>query len=199
MTTHLKPTGSYPGVCTLESDIKLVKSDKKKRFYIRYRINGIAFKEMVGTSDEGMNAFIASLIRAERIESDKRLDSASNEPSRKKRLEQTFDSLFECYLQFKSIKAAYQDQARYRKHIKPIFGKRTPESITFQEFHLLRNRISEGRKPATIRNILELIRRISNFGKKHGLSMGLSFPVEMPNVFNHKTEDLSVMNSTGLY
>ena len=145
MTTHLKPTGSYPGVCTLESDRKPVKSNKK-RFYIRYRINGRAFKEMVGTSDEGMNAFKASLIRAERIESDKRLDSASNEPSRKKLQVQTFDSLFEFYLQFKSIKAAYQDESRYKKHIKPLFGKRPPESIEFHDFQIFRNRISEGRK-----------------------------------------------------
>jgi len=191
MTTHLKPTGSYPGVYILESDKKKLSNNHNKHFYIRYRAGKKAMKEMVGTSDDGMTAFKASLIRAEKIQSQdkKRFDPKSD--IRNKSQSQTFDQLLQSYLQLKSIKAEHQDVSRYKKHIKPIFGNRRPESIDFHEFVEFKEIISIGRKPATIRNILELFRRISNFAKKHRLSKGLSFPVEMPTVNNLKTEDLT--------
>jgi len=45
--------------------------------------------------------------------------------------------------------------------------------------------------PGTVRNVLELVRRIVNFGVKKNLCQGLGFTVEMPRVNNLKTEDLT--------
>ena len=42
-----------------------------------------------------------------------------------------------------------------------------------------------------MRNILELLRRISNFGVKYQMTNGLSFPIEMPSLNNQKTETLT--------
>ena len=99
---------------------------------------------MVGTSSDGMTAFKASLIRAERIRTEQSAYPPSNSSNMEKPSTHTFDSLFECYLLFKSIKAVHQDESRYRKHIKPSFGKRSPESIEFQEFQIFKQMISKG-------------------------------------------------------
>ena len=51
--------------------------------------------------------------------------------------------------------------------------------------------INKKKQPATVRNILELLRRICNYGVKKNLCQGLSFVIEMPTVNNEKTEDLT--------
>ena len=66
----------------------------------------------------------------------------------------------------------------------PPIGDRTPESIKFDEYKEFRERISEDRKPSTVRNILELMRRISNFGVKYIMTNGLSFSIELPTLNN---------------
>ena len=61
-------------------------------------------------------------------------------------------------LKHRQIKSIDQDTYRYQKHIQCQFGDRTPESIRFDEYKEFRERISEDRKPSTVRNILELLR-----------------------------------------
>ena len=67
MSSKLKSSKRYPGVFT-----RFIKSkvDQKKdtHFYIRFRSNGKARKEMVGTQlRDGMTAYKASVIRSQRI------------------------------------------------------------------------------------------------------------------------------------
>ena len=67
MTSKLKSSKRYPGVYTrsLRSN-----SDQNKdiHFYIRFRANGKARKEMVGTQlRDAMTAYKASVIRSKRI------------------------------------------------------------------------------------------------------------------------------------
>ena len=45
--------------------------------------------------------------------------------------------------------------------------------------------------PATVRNVLELLRRVINFGQKKNLCDGLPFKLELPRTNNVKTEDLT--------
>jgi integrase len=47
------------------------------------------------------------------------------------------------------------------------------------------------KSPATTRNILELLRRIINYGVKNNLCEGIKFTIEMPKLDNEKTEDLT--------
>ena len=68
MSSKLKCSKRYPGVftCSLKSRV-----DKKQdtHFYIRFRSNGKARKEMVGTQlRDGMTAYKASVIRSQRIQ-----------------------------------------------------------------------------------------------------------------------------------
>jgi site-specific recombinase XerD len=46
-------------------------------------------------------------------------------------------------------------------------------------------------KPATVRHVLELLRRLANFAVKKNYCRGLSFKLEMPKVDNQKTEELT--------
>ena len=68
MSSKLKSSKRYPGVftCYLKSRVDL---KKDTHFYIRFRANGKARKEMVGTQlRDGMTAYKASLIRSQRIQ-----------------------------------------------------------------------------------------------------------------------------------
>ena len=52
-------------------------------------------------------------------------------------------------------------------------------------------KLQKEKKPATVRNVLELLRRIINYGIKKHLTPPLPFKIEMPKVSNLKTEDLT--------
>ena len=68
MSLKLNSSKRYPGVLTRSIKSRV---DQKKdiHFYIRFRANGKARKEMVGTQlRDGMTAYKASLIRYQRIQ-----------------------------------------------------------------------------------------------------------------------------------
>lgn len=50
---------------------------------------------------------------------------------------------------------------------------------------------NKNRAPATVRNILELLRQIINYGVRKQLCGSLGFKIEMPTVNNIKIEDLT--------
>lgn len=83
------------------------------------------------------------------------------------------------------------DENRYKNHIKPSFGKKEPKDILPLDIDRLRLKLVQKRSPGTMKNVLELIRRIVNFGVKKNLCEGLSFKIEMPRVHNIMTEDLT--------
>ena len=55
----------------------------------------------------------------------------------------------------------------------------------------LRIQLSKKKAPGTVKNVLELLRRIINFGVKKRLCPGIDFTIELPQVDNEKTEDLT--------
>ena len=65
--------------------------------------------------------------------------------------------------------------------------------LIFSPFEVdsMRVKLLKTKSSGTVKNILELLRRIVNFGKKKRLSPGLGFVIEMPKVNNQKTEDLT--------
>ena len=67
MSSKLKSSKRYPGVFT-RSIKSRVDQKKDTHFYIRFRANGKARKEMVGTQlRDAMTAYKASVIRSQRI------------------------------------------------------------------------------------------------------------------------------------
>ena len=63
--------------------------------------------------------------------------------------------------------------------------------LSYTEFHRLRISLAKTLAPKTVKNVLELLERIINFGTQKGLCAGLGFKPEHPRVNNLRTEDLT--------
>jgi len=60
------------------------------------------------------------------------------------------------------------DENRFQLHIKPLLGEKEPKDVTPFDVDRLRIKLLKTRKPGTVKNALELLRRIINFAvKKH--------------------------------
>lgn len=173
-----------------------------RMYYIRYRRGGRAgslIEEPVGKSTEGMTPTIAANIRAERM-----LGKAlSNKEDRRQKEQEklkaqgrwTIARLWEEYKANKpGFKGIVTDENRFKNYL-ASFAKLTPEEITTQMVDNLRLRLlSSGKMAGTTKNVLELLRRIINFGVKKGLCAWQApsrLHFEMPKLNNVKTQMLT--------
>lgn len=186
----------YPGVFYIDG-ISPATGKPEKIFYIRYRRAGKLIEEKAGRQFiDDMTPARASRLRAERIEG-KSLSRREKREARKaeeKALANrwTFDRLWEEYkLHRPGLRGRVADQNRYLNHLKPTFGNKEPQELAPLDVDRLRLKLLKTRKPATVKNILELLRRLVNFGAKKRLCPTLSFIIEMPRVNSLKTEDLT--------
>jgi len=187
---------NYPGVFYING-ISPLTGKSERIFYIIYRKNGKLVEEKCGRQvKDDMTAAKASRIRAERIKG----NELPNRERRIKEVEQrqelknrwTFNRLWDEYKARKpSSKSLAADDYRYKKHIQPLFGEKEPQEISHFEIDKLRIDLLKTKKPQTVKHVLTLIRRISNFAVNKGLCDGISFKYELPTVNNKKTEDLS--------
>lgn len=173
-----------------------------RMYYIRYRRGGRAgslIEEPVGKSTEGMTPTKAAIIRAERM-AGKAL--SNKEDRRRKEKEKVFAQerwtigrLWEEYKNNKpNFKGIVTDDNRFKNYLSP-FAKLAPEEISTQMVDSLRLRLlNSGKKAGTVKNVLELLRRIINFGVKKGLCAWQDpsrLHFEMPRLNNVKTEMLT--------
>lgn len=156
-------------------------------YYVRYRRDDKAIDEKAGRSSiNAMTAAKAATIRSNRMQG----KEAPNRVRRDKKT-CTIESLWSQYKAAKPrLKGLTTDQNRFDTHIKKPFGKKTPSDIRPTDIDRLKRKLSN-KAPNTVKNVLELLRRICNFATKRGICAGLSFTLEMPTVNNLKTEDLS--------
>jgi len=182
----------YPGVYWIETSRPTGK--KIKTFYIMYRKDRRLVEEKAGS--HGMTAAKASRIRAQRIENrlptnrEKRKQTQAQKEAEASRW--TFDRLWEQYKKsHPGLRGIATDENRYSLHIKPEFGNLKPEELNRIDVDRLRVRLLKTRKPATVRNVLELLRRIASFGEKSQFCDCLGFTILMPRVDNQKIEDLT--------
>ncbi len=185
----------YPGVYYIKG--RAVGSSKTERiYYIMYRRDGKQIHEKAGrTGKDDMTPARAAGVRSDRIE-------GKDLPNKKKReikkaaqeaeiAKWTIERLWDEYKKNKpKLKGIVTDQNRFDNHIESNFGKREPSEIVPLDVDRVRLRLAKKRAPATVKNVLELLRRIINFGVKKNLCEGLNFTIEMPVVDNLKTEDL---------
>ena len=73
-----------------------------------------------------------------------------------------------------------------------------PRDILPLDVDRLRLKLLKKRAPQTVQHVLELFRRIVNFGVRKRLCDGLNFKIEMPDVDNLKTEDLNSVQLNNL-
>jgi integrase len=164
-------------------------------YYITFKIDGKKVWEKVGLRSEQYSPEIAADIRAQRVRAKRHGGEVkTNKELRKDRRirNRTLDELSKIYFDQRggSEQAAKFDLYRYEKHVAPTLGNKTVSSISPLDIERIKKNM-KGKAPATVWGALELVRRIANFGRKAGLSPGLSFIIEMPKRDNEKVEFLT--------
>ncbi len=180
----------YTGVYFVES--KALGSNKtEKVFYIIYRKDGKLVEEKAGRQrKDDMTPARAASIRVLRIEGKQPTNKEKREIQHQKKW--TIVALWKEYKENKpDLKGMVIDDNRFELHIKPSMGKKEPKDLSPIDIDRLRINLSKDHAAATVKNTLELLRRIFNFGMKRKLIPRLDLFIEMPKVNNLKTEDLT--------
>jgi integrase len=186
----------YPGVYFIEG--KAVGSEKKEKiYYIMYRKDGKQIHEKAGRQfQDDMTPARASQVRALRLRGDQLSNKEKREAEKIQKEQEsnrwTIQRLWEEYKASNpDLKGIVTDTNRYVNHIKPVFGCKEPNELLPLDIDRLRIKLLKRRSPGTVKNVLELLRRIINFGVKKNLCQGINFTIEMPRLNSLKTEDLT--------
>ncbi len=187
----------YPGVFLIDS-ISPATGKPDQIIYIRYKVDGKLIEEKVGrTSVNAMSAAKANQLRGERMAG----KADSNEVRRAKEqaakdAEAGRWTIKRLWVEYRAAnehkrRIALVDDYRYRMYLEPAFGSKEPSEIDPLSIDRLRVKMSKTRKPATVHNTLELLRRIINYGSNRNLCEPLPFKIQLPKLNNHRTEDLT--------
>ena len=186
----------YAGVYYVEG--AAVGSNKTENiYYIRYRRDGKIVEEKAGRQfQDDMTPARASGIRAKRIDGEQETNAEKRETAKAikqaKQNKWTISRLWAAYKSHKqNLKGIVTDENRFQLYIFPSFGDKQPSELQSLDIHRLRITLLKKKSPGTVRNVLELLRRIINFSINNNLCESLNFTIEMPKVDNEKTEDLS--------
>jgi len=184
----------YPGVYYVIGEA--IATNKRERiFYIRYRRSGKAYDEKAGRQfSDDMTVAKAARIRAERIEG----KSLSNKGRReekareKEKQEWTIKRLWEEYLETKPKTRSFRvDDQRFRNHLVTVLGDKKLEDLAPLDLDRLRIKLLKEKAPQTVKSIMALLKRLSNFAKNKRLCKGIDFKIILPKVSNTKTEFLT--------
>ena len=187
----------YPGVIYRIAK-RIGGKGEEKVFYVRFERDGKKCEEKVGRQyADAMTPAKASHIRSDLIEGkrltrkEKRLKKEAEKKAREARW--TFDRLWREYKAQKTVyKGKGPDQNRYDNYLKEPFGGKEPKDLLPLDVDRVRLKmLKAGKSPQTVKLVLALLRRLANFGAKKRLCEGLRFIIEMPQVNNIKTEDLT--------
>jgi integrase len=185
---------SYPGVYYREIQ-RRSKKGVEKVYYIVFKQHGRMHEEKVGRQfEDDMTPAKATYIRGQRIDGKRlsRKQMREVEEANGRIKEWTIERLWDEYKNNNpNLKGLAVDENRFKNYVGPHFGGRQPGNLSPFDVDKLRVGLLKEKKPATVRNILELLRRIIRFGEKKQLCPGITFTIQMPSVNNIKTEDLS--------
>ena len=180
---------NYPGVFYIDGTSPAT-GKPEKIFYIRYRKAGKMIEEKAGRQGRIMTAARANDLRSDRIRGKKPTRREAREAA--KTIKWTLDRLWREYIEPKpDTKGLRTDRYRYQKFLQPLFGAKEPKELSQIMVHRLRINLAKTLSAKTVKNVLELLERIINFGIKKGLCAGLGFKIEFPRVNNLRTEDLT--------
>jgi len=182
----------YPGVFYIEGVFPAT-GKPEKIYYIRYRKGGKAIEEKAGRQyQDDMTPAKAANMRAEKIKGHEPTNQEKRTARGAKDNRWTFQRLWEEYKRQKpNLKGIGPDENRYKNYLETPFGNNEPKDLVPLDVDRIRLRMLKTKSPQTVKLTLSLLRRIANFGVKKGLSAPLGFKIEMPEVYNEKTEDLT--------
>lgn len=182
----------YPGVFYRNAD-RIGGKGKEKVFYVVFKKNNKTHEEKAGRQyQDDMTAARAARIRASLIEGNRKSRPEIRAEEKAVSEIMTINKIWGKYKEHHPhLKGLSQDECRFRLHIEPALGNRQPSELVPLDVDRIRLKLSKTAKPATVRNTLELLRRIINYAAKKQLCAVPLFKIEMPNVNNRKTEDLN--------
>jgi len=181
---------TYPGIFYREAE-RIGGRGVEKVYYIVFKRDGKVIEEKVGRQfKDDMTPARASLLRAERIEGRRQSRKEIREAAAVTKW--TLARLWQEYIESKPDTKGFRiDRYRYQKFLQATFGAKEPQDLSQIMVHRLRISLSKTLSAKTVKNVLELLERIVNFGVKKGLCPGLGFKIEFPKVNNVRTEDLT--------
>ncbi len=186
----------YPGVYYIDG--KAIGTGKPDNiFYIRYRKDGKAIEEKAGRASQNNMTFAkAARIRLNRIEGRELSNEEKREAEEAAKVAEsgryTISKLWNSYMDSKpNLKGIVTDKNRFENYVDPAFGKKEPSELIPLDVDRLRLKLLKTKSPGTVKNVMELLRRIINYGVNKQLCDGPGFRIEMPKVNNIKTEDLT--------
>ena len=186
---------NYPGVFYREAR-RIGGRGKERVYYIVFKKNGKVHEEKVGRQyADAMTPAQAARMRSGRIEgkrlSPKELREVQKRQRRAEANKWTIDRLWDNYRRQRGDYATLRTDKSNYKHLKRKFGNKEPKEIIQRDVDWLKFSLSRRKKPQTVKHVLQLLKRIINYGVNKGLCQGLNFKIEMPKVHNLKTEDLT--------
>jgi integrase len=193
----------YPGVFTREVK-RIGGKGTELVFYIVFKKDGHVMEEKVGRQYvDDMTPARAAAIRADRIEGKRSSRKEQREAEQAAKDAEagrwTIERLWEEYKASKpGLKGLVTDENRFKNFIRPAFGSKEPAQIIALDVDRLRVKLLKTHKPGTVKNVLELLRRIINYGCKKNLCPGPGFVLELPKAQSLKTEDLDPEEMTAL-
>ena len=186
----------YPGVYYRKAQ-RIGGKGIERVYYITFKQNGKTLEERVGRQfADGMTEARANQYRSARIEGRRQSRKEIREAEKAAKVAEsdrwTFNRLWEEYKTRKPDgKSISIDEGRYNKYLKELIGDKQPSEVSQFEMDKIRVTLLKVKSAQTVKHILSLAKRLSNFAIKKGITDGFSFVVEMPRVDNQKTEDLS--------
>jgi integrase len=180
----------YPGVFYREAD-RIGGKGKERVYYVLFKKDGRLHEEKVGRQyADDMTAAKAARIRGERIENKRQSRKEIREE--KKAVKWTFAKLWEQYQESNpELKALAADQSRWKCYLEESVGKKEPGELVPLDVDRLRITLTKKKSLTTACRVLELLRRLINFGIKKNLTPPLPFKITLPKQNNEKTEDLT--------
>lgn len=198
MPTMKRHSTDYPGVWYVIGQSLTRAGKTEKIFYVQYYKAGKRVEEKVGRQYQDMTPAKAARIRAERIEGKAPTNKERRQGERAKVW--ILAALWKEYKKnHPDLKGMRTDNNRFEKHLKDYMGNKQPKDILPLDVDRLRLKMLKDHKPATVRNTLELLRRIINFGIDKRLCGGPGFRIKMIEVNNLKTEDLTTTQMRALF
>ena len=84
------------------------------------------------------------------------------------------------------------DKNRFDLHLRKPVGNKTPQELVPLDIERLRRQVAKSHSIATTRNVLELLRRIINFGVRQRHCAALDWTIELPKP-DPKSERIEVL------
>lgn len=190
-----QPT-KYPGVFAREGK-RIGGKGTELIYYVVFKKDGQVREEKVGRQfADDMTPAKAAAVRAERIEGKRQSRKEQREAAQAaKQAEANRWTIERLWTEYKAskpgLKGIVTDENRFKNFILPAFGQKEPRQIIALDVDRLRVKLLKTHKPGTVKNVLELLRRIINYGIKKNICPGPGFVVELPRANSLKTEDLT--------